>query len=109
MQTWQLNVPDIDRVTVESLEGFVERLRSERGQPSWATKTKPTVFVLEIGAAPNHKFDVHRWSKNSASEVSEQDLKQSLAFIVFAEEAGAREREKTLKSANVLCVTTPRR
>ena len=83
VQTWQLNIPDIDRATVESLEGFIDRLRSEGGQPSWATKTMPTVFVLEIVAAPNHKFDVHRWSKSNVNEVSEQDLKESLAFIVL--------------------------
>jgi hypothetical protein len=108
-QTWQFKIPDIDRVRVESLEGFVERLRSEGGQPSWATKTTPTVFVLEIEALPNHKFAVHRWSKNKANEVSERDLLQSLAFIVFAEEAGAREAEKTMQNAKAFCESKQRR
>lgn len=105
MQTWQLNVSDIDHVRVESLVGFVERLRAEGRQPGWATQTKPTVFVLEFLAAPNHKFDVHRWSKNSANEVSERDLQQSLAFIVFADETSANEAAKTLEHAQSLCAT----
>jgi hypothetical protein len=106
VQTWQLNIPDIDRVTVESLEGFIERLRSEGGRPSWATKTVPTVFVLEIVAAPNHKFDVHRWSKNNVNEVSERDVKEPLVFIVFGGEADAREAGKMVQNATVRCATT---
>ena len=41
VQTWKLRIPEIDQIRVESLEGFVERFRAERGQPSWATKTSP--------------------------------------------------------------------
>lgn len=105
VQTWQFRISDIDRVKVESLEGYVERLRSEGGQPSWATKTSPTVFVLEIAALPNQKFSVHRWSKNKANEVLERDLQQSSAFIVFPEEVGAREAEKAMQNAKAFCVS----
>lgn len=103
VQTWRLNVSDIDQVRVESLVGFVERLRAEGRQPGWETQTTPAVFVLELLAAPNHKFDVHRWSKNSANEVSERDLQQSLAFIVFASEASANEAAKTVRRVQTSC------
>ena len=104
-QTWKFKIPSIDRLTVESLEGFVDRLRSEGGRESWATKTKPTVYVLEIEALPNHKFDVHRWSKNKANEVLEKDLQGALAFIVFADEAGAKEAQKTMQNAKTFCAS----
>ena len=109
VQTWQFKIPEIDRVIVESLEGFVERLRSEQRQPSWATKTTPTVFVLEIEALPNHKFPVHRWSKNNANEIIERDMQQPSAFIVFPDEAGARETEKAMLNAKAFCVSKQRR
>ena len=54
------------------------------------------------------KFAVHRWSKNKANEVIERDLQQSLAFIVFAEEVGAREVEKTLQNAKAFCASKQR-
>lgn len=109
LQTWQFKIPAIDRVSVESLESFVERSRSAGRQPSWATKTTPTVFVLKIEALQNHKFAVHRWSKNSANEVIERDLQQPLAFLVFADEAGAREVEKSMQGAKAFCASKQQR
>lgn len=105
VQTWQFQISGIDRVEVESLVGFIERLRSEGGQPGWATKTTPAVFVLEIVALPNHQFAVHRWNKNQANEVSERDLRQSLAFLIFGEEASAREAGKAIEKAKAVCAT----
>ena len=66
-------------------------------------QNEPTVFVLQMLAAPSQRFEVHRWSKNGENEATERDLSQSLAFIVFAQEAAAREAAKTLERAKVLC------
>src|SRR5690348_4181725 len=35
VQTWKLKVTDVDRIQVDSLEAFVERLRAEGGQARW--------------------------------------------------------------------------
>jgi hypothetical protein len=103
VQTWSVRIPGIERVRVDSLEGFVDRVRAEGGHPGWATKTSPTVFVLQMFAAPKQPFDVHRWSKNGSNDPIERDLQQSLAFIVFADESAARETAKALEKAMDLC------
>jgi hypothetical protein len=103
LQSWNVRIPGIDRIRVDSLVAFVERLRAEGGQPSWATKTSPTVFVLQMFAVPKQPFEVHRWSKNGANDAIERDLNQSLAFIVFADEVAARETAKALERAKDLC------
>jgi hypothetical protein len=103
VQTWKLNFPDIDRIQVESMEGFVNRVRAEHGNRPWETTTSPAVFVLLIAAAPNRNFNVHRWSRNSNNEVIERDLSQQLAFLVFRAEATAREAASALQKAKDLC------
>ena len=103
VQTWNLRIPEIQQVRVESLEGFVDRSRAEGGHPGWGTKTNPTVFVLEMVAAPGRKFQVHRWSKNGDSEAMERDLDQPLVFVVFSQEAAAREAAEMLEKAKSLC------
>ena len=103
VQSWKLNLSDVDRIQVESMEGFVNRLRAEHGQRPWETKNVPTVYVLLMAAAPDRNFKVHRWSKSSNNEVAERDLSQPLAFVVFAAEAAAREAASTLQKAKDLC------
>lgn len=103
IQTWKINLKDIDRIQVDSLEAFVERSRSEGGQPRWDTKTSPAVYVLQMVAAPGRKFNVHRWSRNSNNEIIERDLNQPLAFVVFASESGARESATAMQKAKDLC------
>jgi hypothetical protein len=103
VQSWNVRIPRIDRIRVDSLEGLVDRLRAEGGQSGWATKTSPTVFALQLYALPKQPFDVHRWSKNGENDAIERDLQQSLAFIIFADEAAARETAKALERAKDLC------
>jgi hypothetical protein len=103
VQTWTVAIPDIDRIQVDSMEGFLNRLRAEGGQPPWDTKTSPIVFVLQMTAARNRNFNEHRWSRNSNNEVVERDFHQSLAFVVFAAEATAREAAGALQRAKDYC------
>jgi hypothetical protein len=103
LQSWSVRIPAIDRIRVDSLEAFVDRFRAEGGQPGWATKTSPTVFVLQMYAVAKQPFEVHRWSKNGTNDAKEQDLHQSLSFIVFADERAAQETAKALERAKELC------
>ncbi len=109
VQTWVFKLADLDRVRVETLEGYVDRLRAEHGQASWGAKTVPTVFALELEALPDRKFAVHRWSKNKTGEVIERDLQQPSAFVVFGEESAAREAAKALQNAKTFCASKQRR
>jgi hypothetical protein len=109
VQTWQFKLPEIGSLRVETLEGFVDRTRAAHGSPSWGAKTSPTVFILEFDAAANHKFPVHRWSKNRGHQVLEKDLQQPSAFIVFANETTAKEAEKAVQNAKTFCASAGRR
>jgi hypothetical protein len=103
VQNRTLRLPQIDRIKVDSLEGFMEGFRAEGGLPRWGTKTSPAIFVLEMFAAPDQKFQVHRWSRNGENKALERDLNDSMAFVVFAEEAAALEAAKALQRAKELC------
>jgi len=102
-QTWKLPLAEIDRTGVDSMEGFVNRFRTENGAEKWETRTSPAVFTLQFYAASNNKFAVHRWSKNNTGEVIERDLKQPYAFIVFGSEAAAKNAASALETAKAAC------
>jgi hypothetical protein len=101
--TWKLPVRDIDKVTVETLESYVNRFRSRSGGPAWETKTIPAVYVLSISALPDRKFPAHRWSRNAANEVVERDQETPDALIAISDEAVARGIARALERAKDLC------
>src|SRR5580693_3755253 len=89
--TWKLAVREIDQIVVETLDASYERSRAQSRQTWSGIKTEPAVFGLQMSAAPERKFLVHRWSINSDKEVIEKEQSQSPALITFSEEAIARE------------------
>jgi hypothetical protein len=101
--TLRLGLAEIDRIAADSLEAYMERFRSELGQPPWATKTTPKVFVVQVFAAKDRKFAAHRWSLNSSNEVIEREQPQSPLLLPFLDESIARDFATALQKVKNLC------